>query len=128
MAQISSLFAAMRSRVTPSLQVSRALPLTTVRGAGGVSCMMARLVTLLPEPDSPTSAKVSPGRTKKETSCTAGIVVSPRRKATLMFSTVRVGAAAEFGFMSRIEPGVQRVAQTVADEVEARDRKGDGDS
>jgi oligopeptide transport system ATP-binding protein len=46
---------------------------------------MARLVTLLPEPDSPTSAKVSPGLTKKETSCTVGINVPPRRKPTLRF-------------------------------------------
>ena len=48
-------------------------PRSLACGGGGVRRMMARLVTLLPEPDSPTSASVSPGRTAKETSWTAGI-------------------------------------------------------
>ena len=62
--------------------------------------MIARLVRLLPEPDSPTSANVSPGLTKKETSCTVGISVPPRRKPTLMFSTRSVGAVVDADAMS----------------------------
>src|SRR3712207_8972921 len=46
--------------------------------------MMARLLTLLPEPDSPTRANVSPGWTEKETSLTAGIT---DRKSTRLNSS-----------------------------------------
>jgi len=89
--------------------------------------MIARLVRLLPEPDSPTSANVSPGRTKKETSCTVGITIPPRLKPTLMFSTVSVGAVVA-NAMSVIEPRVEGVAQPVADEVEARHCQRDRDA
>ena len=56
----------------PSARGSTTWPVMRARGAAGVRRMMARLVTLLPEPLSPTSARVSPARTSSETPRTAG--------------------------------------------------------
>ena len=55
------------SRSSPSSSI---LPLT-IRAAGGRTRMIVRARVLLPEPDSPTIPKVSPGLMRSETSSTA---------------------------------------------------------
>ena len=70
-----------------------ALPLTSQLGAGGVSRMIARLVTLLPEPDSPTSASVSPRARLKETPFTAGTTPLSVLKRTRRSDTSSTGVA-----------------------------------
>src|SRR5258708_21266149 len=114
----------------PVLRRSRPWPLMTERGAGGVRRMTARLVTLLPEPDSPTSASVSRWRSEKETSLTTKSGPPRVAKPTLSFSTVSAAASdtasaapAPCGLM--IEPGIEGIAQPVAEEVKARHRRRD---
>ena len=51
--------------------------------------MIARLVTLLPDPDSPTMPSVSPRRTLNERSVTAWTTPSRVRKRTVRFRTSR---------------------------------------
>jgi hypothetical protein len=62
-----------------------------IAGGDGKSWSKDIAVTLLPQPDSPTSAIISPGYTLKEIPDTA--VAGPFRpeKATLRFSTVSTG-------------------------------------
>jgi hypothetical protein len=48
-------------------------------------------VTLFPDPDSPTKATISPGRTSKETPSTTGAPFSAG-KATVRFRTERSGS------------------------------------
>ena len=56
-------------------------------GGLGSSRMIARLVTLLPQPDSPTSPRRSPSSTSKVTPLTAWIVASCVRNRTTRSST-----------------------------------------
>src|SRR5262252_9608256 len=58
--------------------------------------MIDSAVTDFPEPDSPTSASVSPLRISKETRSTANASRSPRPKATERSRTERRGVAEEF--------------------------------
>ena len=53
---------------SPSKRIS---PLTTFPGGIGISRIIDRAVTVLPDPDSPTSPKVWPRSTLKETPSTA---------------------------------------------------------
>ena len=55
--------------------------------------MIERLVTDLPEPDSPTSARVSPGAMVRSRSCTAATSRSPIRKTVLRPEISRIGSA-----------------------------------
>ena len=47
-------------------------PAVILPGGDGINCINDKAVILLPQPDSPTTPKVSPGLILKLTSCTAG--------------------------------------------------------
>ena len=76
-------------------------------------------MTLFPQPDSPTIPSVSPGAMSKETPSTAWIVPRRVQNWTRRSSTERSDSSpvAEFG--------IQSLAQTVADQVEAETREDD---
>ena len=57
----------------------------------GVSRMIDKALTLLPEPDSPTNATVSPGATENETPCTTSRHAPSRRNAVVRFWTFEDG-------------------------------------
>jgi hypothetical protein len=63
------------------------LPETISPAGAGMSPMMDRAVTLLPQPDSPTTASTSPGRTSKLTPSTAWTVPTSVWKTVLRSST-----------------------------------------
>ena len=77
------------SRISVSLSASNSRPSSrtspaTIRPGGlGISRMMDSAVMLLPQPDSPTTAKVSPRPTEKDTSLTA--VTTPCRVKNSVF-------------------------------------------
>ncbi len=79
-------------RYSESLMPVRALPASrtspsVMRPGGSISPMIARPVTLLPEPDSPTTATVSPAATENETRCTACTAAGNRPNSTRRPST-----------------------------------------
>src|SRR5690606_25515542 len=102
--------------------------------------MIAWAVTLLPEPDSPTIARVSPASTENDTPLTARAMPSRVRNSTRRSSTSSNGAVGSIGgrlpgrrpdcsaFSSSValvgtaaplvEFGVESVAQSVAQEEE----------
>src|SRR5690554_5529534 len=114
------------ARNLPPDIVRRSSPLNSARPATfalwGNRPSRASALTDLPDPDSPTMARVSPGFNEKLRPRTAA--ASPRRvgKVTVRSSTERRGST-----MSGAGDGlrVERVAQPVADEVEAEDDGGD---
>ena len=61
---------AVSSTTSPRFPRNRMRPPAIRPGGEGMSPMMERLVTDLPEPDSPTTARVSPRRTVSETPST----------------------------------------------------------
>src|SRR5512137_122468 len=84
------------------------------------SPMTAANVTLLPEPDSPTTPRHSPGRTSRSTPSTA--VTTPERvaKRTTRPRIASSGAAAPFGPGARsvLEAGIEGIAQSLARDVD----------
>src|SRR2546425_1265153 len=82
-------------RISSSFSVKRSRPLKstcppTMRPAGAAtSRMMLRAETLLPHPDSPTSATVSPALTSQETSSTARTMPAPVWNCVLRCRTSR---------------------------------------
>src|SRR5262252_252140 len=117
------------------------LNMTTPEGchaAGyGRSRRIDSAVTDFPEPDSPTSARVSPLRISKETRSTANSSRSPWPKATDRSRTERRGASEEFIWIrpsiasSPVSPKclarVKGVPDRLADEDEQRQHDGDGE-
>src|SRR5580658_2271425 len=87
---------------------------------GGVSPMTASIAWLLPAPDSPTSARHSPAATVKDRSLTASTGARALPKRTLNPSTLSTGVAAS---AASGLAGIERIAQTVADEVEAEEQR-----
>src|SRR5689334_5156747 len=88
--------------------------------------MIDRADTVLPEPDSPTSATISPLAMLNEALCTASTVAGPEAKLTDRSRTSTRGAVISLGSpegLARIE----RVAHALTDEnkeaEEARDRQ-----
>src|SRR5712671_5968552 len=82
----------------------------------------AKAVTDLPEPDSPTSATVSPLSTSKPT-CSKTVTVPERvRNSTERSSTARAGTAVNGAALCSLE-GIDDVAQPVAQKVEAEHRQ-----
>src|SRR5436190_8957126 len=79
-------------------------------------------VTLFPQPDSPTSPSVSPGSIEKETPLTAWTGPRDVRKRTCRSSTASSASA------TVPQLRVERLAQAVADQVEAEHRDHDRDS
>src|SRR5215212_10162632 len=81
--------------------------------------MTAIIIWLLPEPGSPTMARVSPALTSREAPLTASITPSAVRKPTLRSRTCKIGAGRGIGSaVFRIE----RVTQSVTDEVQGEQR------
>src|SRR5215813_9150813 len=108
--------------VVSSAPAKRALPAVT-RPARGRMPSNASDVTLLPQPDSPTIPSVSPGAMSNEMPLTACTV--PRRvsKRTCRSSTPRRGSLS-----TRAQLGIERLAQAVADQVEAEHGDDDGEA
>ncbi len=75
----------------PSRVTNEALPLTCAFAVLGSRRISVRLVTDLPEPDSPTSAVVLPGWMEKLTSATERTRPSSVGKLVLRLLTVRRG-------------------------------------
>src|SRR5215208_2562537 len=81
--------------------------------------MTAIIICLLPDPDSPTMARVSPALTSNAAPLTASITPSAVRKLTFRFRTCKIGAARGIGSaVFRIEC----VTQSVTDEVQGEQR------
>src|SRR3546814_7844 len=101
--------------------------------------MMERAVTLLPDPDSPTTARVSPGWRSKDTSSTAAAVPkavlnSVRKPSTLSTGSISftcVGICISMTVVSigvpllRTLPGIERLTNAVAEQVKAQHRDDD---
>src|ERR1700675_3779921 len=86
--------------------------------AGSRMPITAYAVTDLPDPDSPTSAMVSPLSTAKLTLSSARTMPERVRKSPLSPSTRSAGAAVVM-CVSCPSPGIDHVAQAVAEQVEA---------
>ena len=78
-------------------------------------------VTDLPDPDSPTIPKISPGRTSNETPSTARTAPASVLNVVLRLRTERMAAVTRSP-----EPGVEGVAQPVPDEHEGHDGQENG--
>src|SRR3954453_7922454 len=135
-------------RISPSLSPRRSRPArwiapdTILPGGAGTRRRIDSAVALLPQPDSPTIAKVSPGMTWNETPSTARTM--PSRVKNQVFSSATSssgrpatasdngGAAAADGTVSAtaLTPGsqaprkarIERVAQSVAKQVDRQHR------
>ncbi len=128
-------------RISSSESASRSRPSKRISpvgiSAGGMSCrrMIDSEVTLLPQPDSPTSPRVSPARIEKLIPSTARTTPSMtwkyvrrsrtssrgRPRATLPAGSAGSGVRVK---RSLPRPRVERVAQAVAHEVDGESRSG----
>src|SRR5262245_19064667 len=75
-------------------------------------------VTLLPQPDSPTTAKVSPGATENDTPSTARTTPSRVKKWVFRFSISSSGAAAAMALHVAGKARIERIAHPVAEEID----------
>src|SRR6185312_921985 len=91
---------------------------STMRPGGSIRPRIEKPVTVLPEPDSPTRPRTSPGATSKSTPSTALATPSLVKKCVRRLRTLSAAVIADRS--SKI-PGVQHVAQMVAREVDADD-------
>ena len=121
------------SRSTPSKST---LPPATWPAGLGRRPMIAREVTLLPQPDSPTTPTVSWAWTSKVTPRTAWTRPDEDENSTSRSRTERRGASLAVRpatdrpspRSSSLEPRVEGLAQAVAQQVEAEDRDDDRDT
>src|SRR5579883_58654 len=117
-----------RSRA--ALAASRFSPLKRMRPAltrsrrGGSNPRMLRAITDLPEPDSPTTQRISFSARARPTSSTACGRSAPGGRSTVRPLISRRGA----GISERPQARVQRVVEALADEVDGEDRKQNGDA
>src|SRR5262245_37955717 len=93
----------------------------TIRPGGSIRPRIERPVTVLPEPDSPTSPITTPRSSETSTPSTAAITPPPGKKWALSSptSSTAVSVLLLLGFEAR----VQQVAQPVADQVDGKDRQ-----
>src|ERR1700733_7563436 len=103
-----------------SLPLNIAVPLTMRPGGCGIRPRIDSVLTLLPDPDSPTIPSVSPGKTSYVMSSTAWTTPSSVLNSTARFLIERTGSGTNSP-LRRIE----RVAQPVADEVHAENDQHD---
>src|SRR5579863_4492715 len=96
----------------------RISPLVICPG-GSISCRTARIVTLFPQPLSPTMPTTSPGKTSKLTPSTARTMPSSMRKDTCRLRTRSSGSGS-------VTVGIGGISQYIAHEVE-RQHRGDHD-
>src|ERR1700733_8937457 len=104
--------------LSSSSPLKRTLPLTRAFEASSPS--MLRSIWLLPEPDSPTMASTSPADKSRSTPDTARTTPPPLRNSTVRLRASSKGAWAISALFLR----VQRVAQTVAQVIQAVDNQG----
>src|SRR5436190_5679604 len=93
-----------------------AVPRTIRPGGVGIRPSSASVETLLPEPDSPTIPSVSPGKRSYETPSTAWTMPSSVLNSTTRSLIERTGSGTHSP-LGRVE----RIAEAVADEVDAED-------
>src|SRR3984957_2231969 len=103
--------------------LSRFLPLKVISSAvtlpgASIRPISAIIVTLLPDPDSPTTPTTSPGATLKSMRSTAGSPLKLTARLRMVKRSSMSGHPLEFG--------IERVAQTVAQEVDHEHRDQDG--
>src|SRR5262249_11309960 len=134
-ARICASSSLMRSRPSSSIT-----PETIRPGGSGMSRITESAVMLLPQPDSPTIASVSRGRSVKERSSTALMMPSRVKKYVRSPATSRTGrpvrssgrlasAASERDrFISTALPRIENVAQCIAQKIRAEYREADGDA
>src|ERR1043166_9537083 len=106
----------------------RMLPPTTRPGGEATSRRMLSAVTLLPLPDSPTTASVSPAWSVNDTPSTARTTPSSVKKwvwRSRTSSSVSVTSRLPSSFAPERPARIERVAQAVAEEVERHDREED---
>src|SRR5438874_9737544 len=89
-------------------------------GGCGISPRIERVLTLLPEPDSPTIPSVSPGKTSYEMSSTAWTIPSSVLNSTTRSRIDRTGSGTTGSGTDSTLRRVESVAQPVADEVDAQ--------
>src|SRR5688572_28292406 len=106
------------------------LPPTMRPGGDATRRMMESDVTLLPHPDSPTTASVSPGATEKETPSTARTMPSRVKKCVFRSSISSRGALVSIASGSHVagEARIERVAQTIAQHVHRQHGEGQEDA
>src|SRR6056297_454485 len=91
---------------------------------GDSNPMIDRAVTLLPEPLSPTSPRISPRSTDNEASSTAVILPSVVSKLTCRFSIESSGSISDH-LNPCLLSWVEHVTQPVAEQIEAEDGEHD---
>src|SRR6476659_8970523 len=96
-----------------------------MRPGGCTSRMIEKAVSDLPLPDSPTSPRVSPGRTAKLTSLTAGTNRPLTVKPVVRCSTASSAAVSDIDLGVLPEHGAERVGD-LADRRAGLDRTDDG--
>src|SRR5919197_1000094 len=98
------------------------LPPAMSAGGDGMSRSMVIAVTLLPQPDSPTSPSVPPRGTSKDTPSTARVRPSRLANQTSRSSTATMGSAPMAVVMPRSQTPrdlrVEHVAEPVAEQVD----------
>src|SRR6516164_6806866 len=99
------------------------LPSTMRPGGEAIRRNMESEVTLLPQPDSPTTASVSPGATEKETPSTARTTPSRVKKWVLRPSISSKDAGLGMGSHVAGEARVKRIAQAVAEQIDRQYRE-----
>src|SRR5262249_22292105 len=87
------------------------------RPGGSTSPKIEKPVTVLPEPDSPTSPSTSPRSTVKVTPATGRTRRWRKKNEVERSATARTGS----GIASPLEPRVHYVAQAVADQIDRND-------
>src|SRR5688572_6387577 len=102
------------SRICRRSVPSKTMRPPTMRPGGSTRPRIEKPVTVLPQPDSPTRPSTSPGRTLKLTPSTARTTPARVKKWVLRSSTSRTLA---------LKPRIQDIAQPVADQVDAHDRR-----
>src|ERR1700736_5178881 len=121
------------SRISPSETLVRSRPLNMTLPLtifpGRCRRITLRAVTDLPLPDSPTMPRVSPALISKETPSTAFTLPALVAK-TVCRSCTSSSASVIFGRASlvRLQPGVESVADRVAEQVRGQHRDEDGDA
>src|SRR5262245_62612434 len=82
-------------------------------------------VTLLPQPDSPTIASVSPGMIAKDTPSTARTMPSRVKKCVLRSSISSSGTSPAIALHAASKARVERIAHAVTQEIDRQDRQGE---
>src|SRR6516164_9053074 len=115
-------------RASRSWPPKRMLPSTMRPGGEAIRRNMESEVTVLPQPDSPTTASVSPGATEKEMPSTAR--TTPSRVKEWVFRPSISSRGAALGMLAGSvgshvagKGRVKRVAQAVGDEIDRQDRQ-----